>query len=182
MILRRRARPDGELVDALAWTTLATDCRLVLLNTENDDSGEIDRAPCGCLLGRMGMQSRLRAVRGLTKSVASGVTVPGDILQRLVDDVLPRTVAGEPGQWQLVERQDAGRTIVELRLDPAATGAVDEAEVKAHLFAALRETDTGALAAAVWSTPGALRFVREPPLITKAGKTLPYDVLDRYPT
>lgn len=174
VVTRRRNRSDGHAVDALAWTTLSLDARAILLNTENDDEASIHTATCPCPMGALGMRTRLRRVRGLSKSVASGVTLPGDLLHRLIEDVLPRRFGGRPADWQLVESEEsAGVTRVDVRADPGL-GRLDEHAVRGAILDELRSTDVGSLAAAMWSGPDNLRLLRETPRRTAAGKLLPY--------
>ncbi|HAS09414.1 MAG TPA: hypothetical protein DCS55_02675 [Acidimicrobiaceae bacterium] len=176
VIDRPGVRADGEAVRLLLWTSLSTDARMVLLNTENDDHGSIGERHCDCLLGRAGMTRTIRQVRGVSRSVARGVTVCGDALVRLVEQDLPSRFGGHPLQWQLVETERDGQAVVTVRADPRL-GELDVDEIRQAVLDSLRQTDAGALAAGVWSTPGGLVVQRARPVTTAAGKTLPYHVI-----
>ena len=79
VVTRRTHRPDGAEVDAFLWTSLDPRTRAVFVNVENDDYGELhtDAEPCECLLGTLGLRTRIAHVRGVSKIVAGGVTVRG---------------------------------------------------------------------------------------------------------
>jgi hypothetical protein len=60
-----------------------------------------------------------------------------------------------------------------LRVNPDID--LDEAHLRDAIDAALRTTDNGVLAAAVWERNGGLQIERSAPLVTKAGKTLSFE-------
>ena len=114
---RRRARPDGVEVDALLWTNPSATAGQVWINMENDDYARltVDDEPCECLMGQMGMRQRLSGVRGISKVVAGGINVPGEVFERLVDEVLPARFGGGPVDYQFSEQEHEGAPA-----DPAA--------------------------------------------------------------
>jgi hypothetical protein len=178
VIERPKKSPDGTEVRALLWTNLALEGRSVLINVENDDYGElnVDEDPCGCLLGSMGWRRRVSKVRGLSKVVAGGVTILGEELERLAEEVLPQRFGGGPTDYQFVEEELAGGTRVTIRINPRI-GAVDESAVHTAVREALRSSEPGVLADQVWGAADSLRIVRSDPLHTSAGKVLPFETL-----
>jgi hypothetical protein len=177
VVPRRRRREDGMEVEAFCWTSLSLEAPRVLLNVENDDYGEVrrDEDPCTCLLGAVGVRTRLDGIRGLSKVVAAGISVDGEVFDRITDEALPARVGGGPGDFQFVEEeQEDGGAVVHLRISPEL-GPVDEDVALAAVTSVLGETDNGALATTVWGPAGTLRVVRAAPLQTKAGKTLSYE-------
>lgn len=175
---RLRARPDGAMVDALLWTSLAFDARSVWINVENDDYGSLDdnSTPCACLLGSLGMRTRLRDVRGMSKAVTGGVTLPGPVVEVLTDVVLPARFGGGSADWQLAEQEDAHGAYLEVRADPRL-GPLDQTSVAAAIIAEIRATEAGVLAASVWARPGFIRLSRRPPVAAPSGKTLAFELL-----
>jgi hypothetical protein len=133
-----------------------------------------DEAPCSCLLGATGVRTRLDGIRGLSKVVAAGISVPGEVFDRITDEALPAVVGGGPGDFQFVEGEVDGGAVVHLRIAPSL-GHVDEARALEVVTSILRESDNGALATEVWRPAGTLRVVRDEPLQTRAGKTLSYE-------
>lgn len=180
---RRRSRSDGVLVDALAWTTLEATARGVFINVENDDYGLISRdvGPCDCLFGQLGCRNRVAEIRGMSKVVAAGVTVRGEVLERLVDEVLPRSVGGTPLDFQFAEQDRDGQGVLVLRVDPGV-GRLDDAEVVATVRAELRSEEMGRLADEVWAPTDSIRVERTTPVAARSGKTLPFEPLPTSPT
>lgn len=176
VVTRRRTRDDGTEVDAYCWTSLSAEAPRVLVNVENDDYGELqlDDEPCGCLMGRVGVRTRLAHVRGLSKVVAAGISLSGAVFDELTDTLLPAKVGGGPGDYQFVEGEVDGATTVTLRIHPRV-GAVDERATLEVVTGALAQNDNGVLATEVWRPSGTLRVAREAPAQTAAGKTLSYE-------
>jgi hypothetical protein len=178
VIIRRRRRPDGVEVGAFLWTSLDEDTPSVLLNVENDDYGGLgrDTEPCVCELGALGVRTRLTRVRGMSKVSAQGMSVSGDLLERLVNVVLPARHRGAPGDFQFVEEDIQGEARLTLRVDPRVHG-LDDDDVRETVRAELRLTPAGLLADELWASVRALRIVRAPPLPTVSGKILPVETL-----
>jgi hypothetical protein len=176
VVSRERDRGDGVVVPALCMSALAANAPRVIVNVENDDYGDVyrDDQPCSCEIGRLGMRTRLSDVRGMSKVVTGGTTVPGAVFQRMVDEVLPRKFGGGPSDYQFVEEETGGPTIVTLRIDPRI-GPVDEGVAAALVRDVLESTDAGLLASAVWAA--AIPIVRDLPVPTRGGKLLAFDRL-----
>jgi hypothetical protein len=117
-------------------------------------------------------------VRGLSKVVAGGVTVAGEVLERLVDDVLPTKLGGSPLDYQFVELDMEDRGVLALRVDPRL-GAIDEAAVLHVVVEELERNEMGRLASAVWVPGLSIRVIREPAMAARSGKTLPFEPLAR---
>jgi hypothetical protein len=177
LVSRPRPRADGVVVPALCFTSLSPEAPRVLLNVENDDYGDVTRdvEPCDCLLGQIGMRTRVGGVRGLSKVVAGGATLSGAVLERLAGELLPAAFGGGPADYQFVEQDRDGPTVVSLRVDPRL-GQIDERRATDIVRSALRETDAGLLASAVWAT---IPVVRDHPVPTAGGKLLAFHRLSR---
>ena len=175
VVTRRRPRADGVEVDAFCWTTLVSDAPAVWLNVENDDYGVLARDDdCSCLMGRLGFSTRFRQIRSLSKVVAGGGTLPGEVLQRLAEEELPRRFGGSPTDYQFVEEEVDGSTVVSVRVDPRL-GSMDEGAVLEAVSQTLVRSEEGMLAERLWSST--LRLVRTTPVTTAGGKMLPFESL-----
>jgi hypothetical protein len=177
---RRRLRPDGVEVDAFCWTNLSLTAGQVWLNVENDDYGTMtyDAEACACLLGQVGIRQRVADVRGMSKVVAGGVTVAGEVFEELVDSLLPQRFGGGPVDYQFGEVPDGARTIVLLRVSPRL-GAIDEHEVRKAIEEHLARTEHGRMALDVWTPSEALRIERADPVPARSGKTLAFEAHPR---
>lgn len=174
---RMRPRGDGADVEALLWTSLASEAPRVLVNVENDDYGTIRRdVDCTCALAELGLRTVVADIRGMSKVVSAGISLDGDLFDHLAEVVLPARIGGSAGDYQFVEQESSGGTIVALRVHPRV-GDVDPGTADRVLQDALRDTDNGALAAAVWRSQGGLQIERAEPLVTAAGKILSFDRL-----
>jgi hypothetical protein len=178
VVTRRVQRADGEPVDAFLWTTLQPEARSFFINVENDDYGivSVDEPPCGCELGRAGMRTTLSNVRGMSKVAAGGVSVSGDVLASLAEDVLPQALGGWPADYQFSEEEHNGQSRLVLRIDPSVPG-VDETTALAVVRDRIRQSEFGMLADEVWSPTGALRIERAAPQATRSGKILSFEGL-----
>lgn len=174
VITRRRARGDGTDVDAFCWTSLAMEAPRVMVNVENDDYGMVRHGVrCDCDLSELGLTTRVSEIRGISKVVTAGISLDGDLFDRLAEIDLPRQLGGGPGDYQFAEVDDGGGSVLVLRAHPRLTG-FDEAGARTILAGALATSDNGRLAESVWSTNG-LRIERAAPAVTVAGKTLSFD-------
>jgi hypothetical protein len=180
VITRRRQRPDGIEVDAFLWTSIDQDTPSVLINVENDDYGEVSRdtEPCTCELGSLGVRTRVSHVRGMSKVSTQGMSVSGELLERLVSVVLPARFGGAPADFQFVEGGLADHARLSLRIDPQV-GRVNCEDVRATVGTELRRSAAGLVAAELWSSTGALLVIRAAPLPTRSGKILPLQTLTR---
>jgi hypothetical protein len=174
VITRRRSRGDGGEVDAFLLTSLAEEAPRVLVNVENDDYGSLRfDVECRCGLRTLGLRTRIANIRGISKVVAAGVSVDGEVFDRIVEIELPRRVGGGPGDFQFVECEGAHGTELSLRVRPDLD--LNEEHLRDAVDAVLRGSDNGRLAAAVWHRSGGLQIDRRPPLVTRAGKTLSFE-------
>ncbi|MGH8978642.1 MAG: hypothetical protein ACRDV7_11245, partial [Acidimicrobiia bacterium] len=115
----------------------------------------------------------ISAIRGISKVVAAGISLDGEVFDRIVETELPARVGGGAGDYQFVEREGTSGTTMSLRVNPEID--VNEEHLRDAIDAALRTSDNGVLAAAVWERNGGLRIERSTPLVTKAGKTLSFE-------
>jgi hypothetical protein len=153
---------------------VAVEAPRVLVNVENDDYGVVrPDVDCSCGLAALGLRTRISSIRGISKVVAAGISLDGEIFDRLVETELPVRVGGGAGDFQFVEREGSTGTTMSLRVHPDID--LNEEHLRDSVDAVLRTTDNGVLAAAVWDRNGGLRIERSAPLVTKAGKTLSFE-------
>lgn len=177
VVTRRRDRGDGTEVDALCWTSLAIEAPRVLLNVENDDFGRLDHdLGCDCPLGDLGLRTRLSDIRGMSKVVAAGISIDGSTFDHLCEELLPARIGGGPGDYQFVEDDTGGSTVIQLRIRPTV-GVVDIDAALRIVRAEIERDEFGVLASSVWGDDGHVRVVRTDPIITRAGKQLAFERL-----
>lgn len=177
VVARRRDRGDGTEVDAFCWTSLAIEAPRVLLNVENDDFGHVEHdVGCDCPLGQLGLTTRLSDIRGMSKVVAAGISIDGATFDRLCEELLPGRLGGGAGDYQFVEDDTSGRTVIELRIR-AGIGDVDEGAALDLVRRTIEADEQGLLASSVWGEDGHVRVTRADPIVTRAGKQLAYERL-----
>lgn len=177
VVARRRDRGDGTEVDAFCWTSLAVEAPRVLLNVENDDFGRVDHhMGCDCQLGALGLTTRLADIRGMSKVVAAGISIDGATFDRLCEELLPHHVGGGAGDYQFVEDDTSGQTVIELRIRPRI-GIIDQDAALELVRRTIEADEQGVLASSVWGAAGHVRIVRTDPIVTRAGKQLAYERL-----
>jgi hypothetical protein len=167
----------GLTVPAFNLTTLHAAAPKVLVNYQSDDYGLVSERDCGCELSRYGYTTHLEQIRSYGKLVGEAVTLIGNDLQRILEEVLPQRFGGSPLDYQFLEQEDPiGFTRVYLVVHPRLA-IPDEQSVLDTLHAALRETSPMADAArAVWQPIGTLQLKRIEPVPTARGKLLPLHI------
>lgn len=165
-------------VSAFNLTTLLPTAPKILLNLQMDDYGIIEERECGCELGEYGYTTHLREIRSYSKLVGEGVTLIGNEMLHVLEEVLPARFGGSPLDYQLMEEEDKqGFTRLYLIIHPAVQIS-DETEVIRVVLNALRESSPmGDSARAVWQQTGTLEIKRTAPILTGRGKLLPLHLL-----
>lgn len=174
----RRPLPDGRHVDAVLLTGLLSAAPKIMLNTDIGDVGRIEHRPCDCRLGRLGYETHLSEIRSFQKLTGDGVTFLGPDLFPLLEDVLPRRFGGGPGDYQLLERQDAaGVSRYHLLVSPSI-GPVVESELVRTFFDGLASLRPAyGFMVDQWRRGDFLEVRREPPRVSARGKIPPVQTL-----
>lgn len=177
VIAHSRALPDGSDIRPLLFTSLQPLSPRFFLNVENGDYATLSQRDCGCPLEKAGFTLHIHNVRSFEKFTSEGMNYFYGDLFELFEKTLPAEFGGGPGDYQLVEEEDAsGQTRLTLRVHPAL-GYVDEARLLARLREALAAGDRGGrFMSAVWQDSGTFRVLREPPRASLRGKILPLHV------
>ena len=170
VISRRRTAPLTEVeVDSLLFTSLLPEAATVVVNVEMDDAGEIGPARCGCHLRRMGFDTQIDRLYSYGKLTGHGTTLLGGQLLEMLERRLPSHFGAAPGDFQLVEREGAGQTEIELRVSPRVHGA-DAAAVKQYFLEEMRKLWTGSLTVRMWKHSEAVEVVIGEPYVTAGRK------------
>ncbi|HTR34298.1 MAG TPA: hypothetical protein VMH80_00250 [Bryobacteraceae bacterium] len=176
-ITYRRPAPLTDVeVNSLLFTTLLPTAPVVFINFEANDSGVLERAACDCTFSRIGLTTRIRDISSFGKLTGHGMTLVGTELVRLMEVVLPARIGGRPGDYQLVEREGAAQTTIELRVSPRVNGASPE-KVRDCFISEIRRFYGGTLAGRVWQQAEALHVVILEPSATATGKVNPLHLL-----
>jgi hypothetical protein len=171
---------DGATVQALLLTTLTPDIATVSFNTEPGDHARMERRPCDCALGALGLTTHVSEVRSFEKLSAEGVSFVRSNVLQVLEEVLPATFGGSSLDYQLVEEEaTASNTSLVLRIHPAV-GALDEGCVRETLLRSLATGGTvDANHAKLLRLAGSVTISRQPPVATPAGKVLPLQLARR---
>ena len=161
------------VVDSLHLTTLLPQAPIIMLNTELDDCGTIERRACGCPLEQLGMDVHLRNIYSYDKLTSEGVTLAGSDLVRILEEVLPAQFGGTPQDYQFLEAEDdAGFTRLSLLISPRLR-IEDEQRVKETILHSIRKTGPGGVSAVgILQQADTLQIQRRDPVWTDRGKLL----------
>jgi hypothetical protein len=177
--LLTRARPvagSSLAVDALLFTSLRPATPKILLNVESGDHGRLVQRACGCLLEAAGLSTHVSRIRSFEKLSGEGMSFVHADLLGVLEDVLPRRFGGTGSDYQLVEEERNGVLRAVLIVSPRV-GLVDEVSVRRTLLEHLATGDGFTAAGArVWERANTVVISRRPPVPTRAGKILPFQI------
>ncbi len=168
---------SGQTVQAFNLTSLLDSVPKVMLNYQIDDHGVLEERHCGCPLETLGYGWHVHSVRSYGKLVGESVTLVGNEILAVLEEVLPARFGGSAVDYQLVEEEDqAGFTRLYLVIDPAVNIS-DERAVVETMLQALRASSAAADAARIiWQKADTIRVRRERPTTSSSGKLLPLHV------
>ena len=180
---RREASPEGPVVDATLFTTLSPLSAKIALNMELGDYARVEERDCDCLLGALGLRVHLSEVRSFEKLTGEGVTFARSNLERILEEVLPARFGGTGLEYQFAEEEaENGATRLVLRVSPSV-GELDPSLLRSVLLAELGRGGSGSrYHAGIWRSARTIEVRREQPLVTPAGKVLPFHLLRRSET
>jgi hypothetical protein len=173
----RSLNKDGLAIHSLLLTTLHPSAPRLLLNVDNGDYATLERRDCGCALEKVGLTLHLHHIRSYEKFTSEGMNYFYGDLFELLEENLPSEFGGGPGDYQLVEEEDAnGQTRITLRVHPQI-GPVDERRLLSRLQAGLAKGSWGnQFQAGIWQDAGTLGIKREVPHASPRGKILPLHI------
>ena len=170
----------GATVPALVYTTLLTNCRKILLNTESGDYGDVEDRECGCLFSEIGFKTHITGLHGYDKLTSGGVTFMGSELFTLAEEVLPARFGGNPTDYQFAEEEDENGLPRVTIVVSERVGEIDEAAVIEAVLLHLRgyfQRERGALMADEWRQGRTLRVARREPFAAGGRKVLPLHLM-----
>jgi hypothetical protein len=165
--------PAADGTVPLLFTSLSPSSGKVLLNTSLGDRGRLERSPCPCLFGQVGMSLWTGAIRSDERLTGEGVA----ILLSEVDEIVARLVeaaGGAPDDYQFRETVDeSGLSSLVIAVSPDVS--VDETALLAAVLESLRgRGPVGGLTAELWDGAGAVRVERARPRPTPGFKVPRY--------
>ncbi|MDH3444178.1 MAG: hypothetical protein OEN50_09675 [Deltaproteobacteria bacterium] len=167
----------GSPIHPLMQTTTHPAAPRLLLNVENGDYATIITRDCGCPLQKVGFTQHLHTVRSFEKMTSEGMNYAGSDLFELLEDTIPSEFGGGPGDYQLVEEEDArGQTRLTLVVRPN----VKELNEKKLLLRLMQGLASGSrnhrFISQIWQDAGTFRIRRELPHASPRGKVLPLHI------
>jgi len=161
-------------VAVLQFTTLTLTSPKVFLNAETGDVGVVEERDCGCAWSALGCRTHVRDVWSFAKLTAEGMTLPGDAVFRVLEEVLPARFGGRAGDYQLTTHPGRdGLTRYHLIVSPTV-GPRDEAALRAAFLDELvKAGGASRLAADYLRRAGQLRVIWSLPAVSAGGKSLP---------
>jgi hypothetical protein len=167
----------GMTVPAFNITTLLDSTPKLMLNYQLDDYGIVEERDCGCPIDAYGYTTHLRQIRSYSKLLGESVTLIGNEMVRIVEEVLPALFGGSPLDYQLLEQEDEqGLTRLYLIIHPRIAIA-DEAQVVEAVLNGMRESSPTADAARLlWQDTRTIQIKRMEPKITGRGKFFPLHI------
>ena len=177
VINQRQTVPHSDVeVNALLLTTLLPTTERFLINVCMDDSGSIEPANCSCSFQEVGFTRQVRDISSFGKLTGLGMTLVGTDVVRVLEEALPRRLGGGPGDYQLVECERQGQTVLELRASPRIVRCTVDL-IRECFLEELTGVYGGSLAAREWRHAGAVRVVIAEPIMTRPGKILALHLL-----
>jgi hypothetical protein len=164
-------------VPAFNVTTLLDSAPKVLINVQTDDYGIVEERACGCELGLCGYTPHLRQIHSYTKLVGEGVTLIGNEMVQIVEQVLPARFGGSALDYQLLEEEDErGFTRLYLLISPRVE-IEDEQAVLDVMHRALSDSSSmGDTARSIWQQAQTIQIRRQEPVVSENTKLLPLHI------
>jgi phenylacetate-coenzyme A ligase PaaK-like adenylate-forming protein len=124
---------EGSEVSPILLTNLRPAAPKVLINTGIGDSARISTYRPSEYAASLGYDLRLHQIRSFGKVTVLGSTFAMADLRVLLEEILPRTCGGGPGDYQLLEAEEEGAARLILRVSPNATSLPSDAIRQAFL-------------------------------------------------
>jgi hypothetical protein len=167
----QRAYPGLEgMIEALHVSAFSPQNPKVMINVESGDYGVLTERRCGCLLQEAGLHQHLHTIRSYEKLSSAGMTFLGHDLIDVIEVSLPMRFGGGPTDYQFVESEIAGETVVRLLVRPEI-GPLDDARVIDFVLDELRRrSPAGRMQTTIWRDSNMLRVERAQPYLTGSAK------------
>jgi hypothetical protein len=167
----------GVRVPAFVLSSLLDTAPKIMFNVQVDDYGLVEDRTCGCELESYGYTTHLREIRSYSKLVGEGVTLIGNEMLKILEEVLPAHFGGSPLDYQLMEQEDErGFTRLCLMISPSVEIA-DESLVIDRILKALRDSSPMADAArTVWQQAQSIQIKRAEPVWNARARLMPLHI------
>lgn len=170
-------------VPAINLTTLRDTAPKVMLNYQSDDYGIVETRSCGCELESYGYTTHLRKIHSYSKLLGEGVTLIGNEMVHIIEQVLPARFGGSILDYQLMEEEDSqGFTRLYLLISPRLQIPNEDEVVKIVLEGMRNASPTADATRLMWQQTNTIRIRRAEPIPTPAGKVLPLYIRRSNPT
>jgi hypothetical protein len=136
----------------------------VAVNLEMDDAGILGPAACGCELTALGLNQQIDKIYSYGKLTGHGTTLLSGDLFNILEKSLPARFGGVSGDYQLVEREGAGQTEIELRVSPRVNAS--SREIREYFLSEIKSLWGGALTRWMWVQSESVRVVVAEPYVT----------------
>lgn len=167
----RLIEDSSQEVNAFLFTSLYSDCPIVMLNMENGDYGVIEKSDCGCVFEEYGFVDCISNISSHEKIKTEGLTFYINDMINIVEDVLPEKFGGSSIDYQLVQQEDEhGLTHLLFYVDKKIK-LLDREKMKKLIFEKLSDNVRKDIRINIFNQIKALEILRESPLVTPRGKT-----------
>jgi hypothetical protein len=171
-IIQREAVMEENRVQELFVTSLHPATSKLWINVGTGDYADLDQRDCGCLLARLGLRTQIRNIRSYEKLTGGGITFEGERLIRIVEEMLPEQFGGVATDYQFVEEERDGLTVMTLLASPRL-GDIDESTIIETVLGELGGRDRAKqMNTQQWRSGRTMKLVRAEPEQTSAGKIL----------
>jgi hypothetical protein len=168
----------GPMVDAFLFTSLLPTAPKIMLNVSSGDYGRLDVRDCGCAMGALGLRQHLSEIRSFEKLSGEGMTFVQTDLLHVLEEVLPSRFGGTSADYQALEEEgEHGFLRLLLAVSPSVGPIDEEALRETFLREVARVGEAESYMAQVWDQTGAVDVRRQPPVATRAGKILPFHLV-----
>jgi len=146
---------------------------ILLLNASLGDHAFISERECGCPLEKLGWRKHIYTIRSHDKMTAAGMTFADSVMVPVLEEVLPMFFGGGPGDYQLMESDDAdGNLSLRLLVDPSV-GPIDETRVRERFLETISSgSGPERIMGTVWRQLQLVTVERRTPVATRRGKIL----------
>jgi hypothetical protein len=167
----------GVTVPAFNLTSLLDTNSKIMLNYQSDDYGVVQERACGCPLETYGYTTHLHTIRSYSKLVGEGVTLIGNEMLNIMEQVLPGRFGGSALDYQLLEQEDEnGLTRLYIVVSPRLEIADEQQIIEVVLNALRQSSPMGDAARNVWKQADTLQVKRMEPVWTARGKLSPLHI------
>jgi hypothetical protein len=158
---------------ALFITSLEPSSPYLLLNVSVGDYAFLSKRDCRCPLHALGWTTHLHTIKSYEKLTSEGMAFLSADLEKILDEILPRSFGGKPGYYQLIEDVASdGKPRLRLLVHPAL-GKVDPRALTSVFLNALGQGgEPQKLMSLLWRDARIIRIEQRVPVQTASGKIL----------